>query len=978
MPILIRRLLMSALNIQGSPLLQRVSGAHCRPLVSLLELPTQLHGCRSSRMRVLQQSALPQWRPEPPERAVFPQPRPHQLPQTAGNLRCRVVPSASSAEVLQRVQETAAIDLEYDPLVNSYYWQRRPVAVVSRAIQIGAAFSTWFAVGRLRRGGDPAALAVNTQRQAERLKDILTQLGPAFVKIGQAVSSRPDLLPPVYLAELEKLQDQIPPFPNADAYAVIQLETGQAPSALFSELSADTVAAASLGQVYRGRLRSTGKGVAVKVQRPGVREQIALDVHILRMAAAFLRRARKLNSDLPALLDEWAGSLFRELDYRREAANGTRFKALYGRLEGVFVPDMYEDLTTQRVLIMEWVEGRRLRTGTSGGGYGSAGDESDLGLVEVGVRCSLEQMLEEGYYHSDPHAGNLLRTTSGDLAYIDFGMMGEIEPSIRRGLIQATLHLVNREYAALAEDFITLGLLPPGSDRGAIIPALTGVFQNALAGGVSNISFGELSGNLGTAMYQYSFQIPSYYTLLVRSLSVLEGIALASDPNYKVLGATYPWIARRLLTDTSPELQETLTSLLYKGGRFQFSRLESLLEQAARSPGRSTLSNSSPQTGTSTASGLEMLLSPNVAYVRSILLDEMAKGVDSAARLAADNAVSRARDTLRTAFSALMGVQRQQAAAPVEPDPLAALMDSLAALPRLADQEDEIQVEGITRLATLLQQISVERQGLSASQVGSMQQSAAFLQWLLAEAASLSPDARTAAFWLPVELATKLSSRISARILRAAFTVPPDQPAQAAAAAAGRRAAAAASSAGATPAQAQAAAAQAAAGAAPFAGGASSTVPPPPPYQATPDMAAQQLNIEKQEKQRQQQQAVRPLTGAARPTGAVPARPAPGAGNPLGAPGGLSSGQVTSVRDPASGRKVRREVAMKTLVMPPTPPPPPPQRRMLRRRWPFGRRKLPWWRPWTRPPLPPRYRRHRLRRSRLPPPARKTPTNCRW
>lgn len=104
MPILIRRLLMSALNIQGSPLLQRVSGAHCRPLVSLLELPTQLHGCRSSRMRVLQQSALPQWRPEPPERAVFPQPRPHQLPQTAGNLRCRVVPSASSAEVLQRVQ----------------------------------------------------------------------------------------------------------------------------------------------------------------------------------------------------------------------------------------------------------------------------------------------------------------------------------------------------------------------------------------------------------------------------------------------------------------------------------------------------------------------------------------------------------------------------------------------------------------------------------------------------------------------------------------------------------------------------------------------------------------------------------------------------------------------------------------------------------------------------------------------------------
>lgn len=704
------------------------------------------------------------------------------LPQhLGGNLRCRVVPSAASRQALRYLQDTE-IDLTYDADANSGYWQQRPVSVVSRAIHIAAVFGGWFVAGKLRIGSQPDAIMAADQKQAMKMRNILTALGPAFVKIGQAVSSRPDIVSPLYLAELEKLQDQIPPFPNEDAFALIQMETGKPPSALFAELTPETVAAASLGQVYKGRLRVGGQTVAVKVQRPGVREQISLDVHILRQALWLLRRLRKLNSDLPALLDEWACSLFRELDYRREAANGTRFKALYGRLDGVFVPDMYEELTTQRVLIMEWVEGRRLRSGTSVGGYGRAGDESDLGLVEVGVRCSLEQMLEEGYYHSDPHAGNLLRTVDGKLAYIDFGMMGEIEPSIRRGLIRATLHLVNREFGALADDFITLGLLPPGSDRATIVPALTSVFQGALAKGVSNISFGELSSSLGTTMYQYSFQIPSYYTLLVRSLSVLEGIALSSDPNYKVLGATYPWIARRLLTDTSEELKDTLTALLYKGGTFQFSRLESLLTQAALSPGRSTLAaahgNSEPS-----ASALEMLMSPNVAFVRSILLDEMAKGLDSAARLAADSAVVQIKTRLRGVLSVFMSTVRQRQTQPpapkstaAEPDLLlASLSDALSALPRLSDQQDEVQVEGISRLAELLQQVAMQRSGtkITEAQAGSMQRSAEFLRWLLAETAALSPDARTAAFWLPIELASKLSSRVSARLIRAAFASQP-------------------------------------------------------------------------------------------------------------------------------------------------------------------------------------------------------------
>lgn len=191
---------------------------------------------------------------------------------------------------------------------------------------------------------------------------MLTNLGPTFIKIGQAVSSRPDLVPPQYLRELEKLQDQIPPFSTDLALSVIQEEYGTPAAAVFADLSPQPLAAASLGQVYKATLRSDGTPVAIKVQRPGVAASIALDVFILRKIAIVVRQWRKLNTDLPALLDGWATSLFTELDYKHEAANGKRFKELYGELEGVFVPEMRLDLTTRKVLVMEWVEGERLRT----------------------------------------------------------------------------------------------------------------------------------------------------------------------------------------------------------------------------------------------------------------------------------------------------------------------------------------------------------------------------------------------------------------------------------------------------------------------------------------------------------------------------------------------------------------------------------------------------------------------------------------
>lgn len=627
---------------------------------------------------------------------------------SSGRKTPRALRTPVKAKVASFAEPEPYLDQEYSHESNAAYWTTRPVLVTKRTIEIVFVFAQWFLQTKFSRKGDD--LTTLTNKQAERLRLMLTKLGPAFVKIGQAVSSRPDVTPPDYLKELEKLQDQIPAFDSKKAMKMMEEELGCPTSRIFSSLATLPTAAASLGQVYRGVLRQGGQQVAVKVQRPGVRESIALDIYILRYLAGEVKTLRRLNSDLPALLDEWATSLFHELDYVREAQNGVRFKKLYGELEGVYVPDMFTHITTQRVLVMEWIDGTRLKSSSQGG----QGAREELQMVEIGVRCSLEQMLEEGYYHSDPHPGNLFKMKTGKLAYIDFGMMGEIQGSIRRGLIQATLHLVNREFDALADDFVTLGLLPPGSDKTEITPALTGVFQDALANGVNNLNFGDLSGSLGQTMYQYNFRIPPYYTLLVRSLSVLEGIALSADPNYKVLGAAYPWIARRLLTEQSPELRDTLRTLLYKKGRFQFARLESLLQQAARSPGRqSWKADGADQVRAATgSSALELLLGPEGEYVREIIIDELAKGIDAGWRSSLDSFKGSARHRLLNLFGVShAAVQQGQ----VRSRPGGLLLEALVALPDLAGQEDKLQIDGINRLIKAMQEITSPTPTLSPS-----------------------------------------------------------------------------------------------------------------------------------------------------------------------------------------------------------------------------------------------------------------------
>ena len=474
-------------------------------------------------------------------------------------------------------EDSSGESWQYDPEKIKVYYQKRVFKVIVRFINIispaiSFVLSLWW--DKIRGKSQQ-----NEQCRAIQLKEILTQLGPAYIKIGQALSTRPDLVPPTYVEELTRLQDQLPAFSNNIAFRFIEEELGFPPEVIYSELSPNPIAAASLGQVYKGKLK-TGETVAVKVQRPDLWQRITLDIYIMRTLASWAQQnIQRLRSDLIAITDELAARVFEEMNYVQEAENAEKFAQLYGHIEEIYVPKIYHQYTGRRVLTMEWISGTKL---THIRQIEAQGIDATH-LVEVGVECSLRQLLEHGFFHADPHPGNLLAMADGRLAYLDFGMMSEIKPYQRYGLIEAVVHLVNRDFEALAKDYVKLEFLTPQTNLEPIVPALGGVFNNALGASVAELNFKSITDQMSAIMYEFPFKVPAYYALIIRSMVTLEGIAINIDPNFKVLSKAYPYIAKRLLVDPAQELRASLRDLLFKGGRFRWNRLANLLRNASNS-----------------------------------------------------------------------------------------------------------------------------------------------------------------------------------------------------------------------------------------------------------------------------------------------------------------------------------------------------------------------------------------------------------
>jgi predicted unusual protein kinase regulating ubiquinone biosynthesis (AarF/ABC1/UbiB family) len=233
-------------------------------------------------------------------------------------------------------------------------------------------------------------------------------------------------------------------------------------------------------------------------------------------------------------------------------------------------------------------------------------------------------LLEHGFFHADPHPGNLLAMDDGKLAYLDFGMMSRIKPYQRYGLIEAVVHLVNRDFEALSEDYVKLDFLTPDTDLRPIVPALANVFGNALGASVAELNFKSITDQMSAMMYEFPFTVPAYYALIIRSMVTLEGIAIGVDPEFKVLSKAYPYIAKRLLTDPAPELRASLKDLLFKEEGFRWHRLENLLNNATDSRDYDFDSV--------VDQALDYLYSDRGTFIRDRIAEELVNAIDSIGR----------------------------------------------------------------------------------------------------------------------------------------------------------------------------------------------------------------------------------------------------------------------------------------------------------------------------------------------------------
>ncbi|BAZ80473.1 MAG: ABC1 kinase family protein [Sphaerospermopsis kisseleviana] len=464
---------------------------------------------------------------------------------------------------------------QYNPEAIARYYRYRPWLAWGRLLRIIFSFAGFLL--SLKWDEWQNQVEQNKGKRATQLRQLLTNLGPTFIKVGQALSTRPDLIRKDFLEELVKLQDQLPPFDHDLAQHIIETELNRSIDEIFSELSPKPVAAASLGQVYRGRL-ITGEEVAVKVQRPHLRPVITKDLYLMRWAATWLSPWLPLNlgHDLTLIVDEFGTKLFEEIDYMNEGRNAEKFATNFRDDPQVKVPTIYWRYSSNRVLTLEWINGFKLTDIQS---IRQAGLDPET-IIQIGVTSGLQQLLEHGFFHADPHPGNLFAVPDGRMAYIDFGMMDQLEETTKETLVDALVHLVNKDYTDLAEDFVKLGFLAPKTNIAPIVPALEAVLGNAIGKNVGDFNFKTITDEFSELMYEYPFRVPAKFALIIRSLVTQEGIALTLNPNFKIVEVGYPYIARRLLTGESPALRRRLLNVLFKDGKFQWQRLENLISIA--------------------------------------------------------------------------------------------------------------------------------------------------------------------------------------------------------------------------------------------------------------------------------------------------------------------------------------------------------------------------------------------------------------
>jgi len=407
----------------------------------------------------------------------------------------------------------------------------------------------------------------------ERLRLALGELGPTFVKFGQILSTRPDFLPPAFIKELEKLQDKVPPFSSFQAQKIIEKELNKPLEKLFKKFEAKPVAAASLSQVHKAILPNN-EIVAVKIQRPDIKEIIELDLEILENLAGLLENRLHNNwSYQPKLMvAEIKKALRREIDFTNEAYNFEKFRINFKGVEYIKVPKIYWEMSTAKVLTMEFMEGTKINEITQSK-YKNIFEAKKV--AERGAKAILKQILEDGFFHADPHPANLLVQPPATIVLLDVGMVGYLdEKTTFNGakLLQAT---IDKNSDQVINSLENLGVIIKEFDKNLFRQDLKELLDRYLGIPLKNLEINKVSQDILRMMTQYHLVLPSNLVLMIKALSVVETTGRQLDPDFDMVSTAKPFVKNLLRKKFAPR------ELLKKSG-LVFQESVELIEQLPR------------------------------------------------------------------------------------------------------------------------------------------------------------------------------------------------------------------------------------------------------------------------------------------------------------------------------------------------------------------------------------------------------------
>ncbi|MGL6344946.1 MAG: ABC1 kinase family protein [Waterburya sp.] len=422
-------------------------------------------------------------------------------------------------------------------------------------------------------------------RTAKWLVSNILDLGPTFIKIGQALSTRADLIPIEYIQEFSQLQDRVPPFSSDLAIAVIEKELGKPVTTLFAEFNPNAIAAASLGQVHKARLH-TGEDVVVKVQRPGLAKLFNLDFEILHRLVRWLNRLikdlRKFN--LEAIYREFFELLYLEIDYIHEGKNADRFRSNFKTYQRVAVPKVYWQYTTSKILTLEYLPGIKIDDRLTL----EANKIDTQEVIKLGITCYLKQLLEDGFFQSDPHPGNMAVSPRGDIIFYDFGTMAEVKTIAKDQMVKTFFAVLKNDTEEVVETLIYMGLIEPVADMTPVKRMIAFMLEEFRDKPVDVRAFEQITDEIYSIFEQQPFRLPPQMTFIVKSLTTLDGIARALDPQYNLLAAAQPFLKQIAFSQQQGSLlnilaRQTKDFIQYKfkqPNRTQLSimRLESRLD----------------------------------------------------------------------------------------------------------------------------------------------------------------------------------------------------------------------------------------------------------------------------------------------------------------------------------------------------------------------------------------------------------------